>query len=236
LAVAALGAHEVLGVLMPSPYSSPGSIEDSLLLANNLGIKTITLPIAALMSTYGETLAEPFQGYGEDVTEENLQARIRGNLLMALSNKYYALLLTTGNKSELAVGYCTLYGDMCGGLAVLADLPKTQVYALATWVNRNQEVIPRAILTKPPSAELKPGQKDQDSLPPYGLLDEILRLHLEEQQDSAALIARGFPAAVVERVLKLVRNAEFKRRQLAPGLKVTDRAFGTGWRMPIARG
>jgi len=231
IACAALGAEQVLGVLMPSPYSSAGSIADSLTLAQNLGIKTLTIPIAPAMTTFEQMLTPAFAGYAPDVTEENVQARIRGNLLMALSNKYGALLLTTGNKSELAVGYCTLYGDLCGGLAVIADLPKTQVYALAQQI----PAIPRAILTKAPSAELRPDQTDQDSLPPYPLLDAILAQHLEHQASAAELVAQGFPAAVVAQVLRLVQRAEFKRRQIPPGLKVTDRAFGTGWRMPIAR-
>jgi NAD+ synthase/NAD+ synthase (glutamine-hydrolysing) len=169
------------------------------------------------------------------VTEENIQARIRGNLLMALSNKYRALLLTTGNKSELSVGYCTLYGDMSGGLAVIADLPKTTVYAVSRWRNRISPVIPEAVLTKAPSAELKPNQTDQDTLPPYEALDEILKLHIEENQGADAIVRRGFDEPTVLRVLDMVRKAEFKRKQGAPGLKVTSRAFGTGWRMPIAR-
>ncbi len=236
IACAALGAEQVLGVLMPSPYSSLGSIEDSIQLAKNLGIKTITLPIEPLMKGYDKTLAEAFIDYPQDITEENIQSRIRGNLMMALSNKYGALLLTTGNKSELSVGYCTLYGDMCGGLAVIADLPKTQVYSLSAWLNRQTPVIPEIIITKPPSAELRPDQKDQDSLPPYDLLDAILERHIEGFQDAQELIEAGYAADVVQRVLGLVRIAEFKRRQIPPGLKVTDRAFGTGWRMPIARG
>jgi NAD+ synthase/NAD+ synthase (glutamine-hydrolysing) len=235
VAVEALGAASVLGVLMPSPYSSPGSVDDSLALARNLGIRTLELPIAGIMEAVQETLQEAFTGYAPDVTEENIQARIRGNLLMALSNKYQALLLTTGNKSELSVGYCTLYGDMSGGLAVIADLPKTTVYAVSRWRNRISPVIPEAVLTKAPSAELKPDQTDQDTLPPYDVLDEILKLHIEENQGADAILRRGFDEATVLRVLDMVRKAEFKRKQGAPGLKVTSRAFGTGWRMPIAR-
>ncbi|MGE4056469.1 MAG: NAD(+) synthase, partial [Vicinamibacterales bacterium] len=199
-------------------------------------IETMTLPIDGLMSSMTSTLAEAFSGFPEDLTEENIQARIRGNLLMALSNKRGALLLTTGNKSELAVGYCTLYGDMSGGLAVIADVPKTMVYRVARWLNdtRGTEVIPEASLTKTPSAELRPNQTDQDSLPPYEVLDEILRRHIERQETASTIIAAGFDPPTVERVLRLVRGAEFKRKQAAPGLKVTDRAFGTGWRMPIA--
>jgi NAD+ synthetase len=170
------------------------------------------------------------------VTEENIQARIRGNLLMALSNKFGSLLLTTGNKSELAVGYCTLYGDMSGGLAVIADVPKTMVYRVARWVNRRRPVIPVSTLTKAPSAELRPNQTDQDSLPPYDVLDAILERHIERNQSVEDIVEGGFDEALVRRVMRLVRIAEFKRRQAAPGLKVTDRAFGSGWRMPIARG
>jgi NAD+ synthase/NAD+ synthase (glutamine-hydrolysing) len=170
------------------------------------------------------------------VTEENIQSRIRGNLLMALSNKYGSLLLTTGNKSEMSVGYCTLYGDMNGGLAVIADLPKMMVYRVSRWRNRRRADIPEAILTKAPSAELRPDQTDQDSLPPYELLDQILELHVEQSQAAEEIIARGFDEATVRKVLRLVRTAEFKRKQAAPVLKVTSRAFGTGWRMPIVRG
>jgi NAD+ synthase/NAD+ synthase (glutamine-hydrolysing) len=236
IAVEALGASHVLGVLMPSPYSSPGSIADASELAGNLGIATLTLPIEEAMNAMNATLADAFAGLPPDVTEENIQARIRGNLLMALSNKRGALLLTTGNKSELAVGYCTLYGDMSGGLAVIADVPKTMVYRVARWLNasRGKSVVPEASLTKAPSAELKPNQTDQDTLPPYDVLDEILLRHIERQETASAIVAAGFDRATVERVLRMVRAAEFKRKQAAPGLKVTDRAFGTGWRMPIA--
>jgi NAD+ synthase/NAD+ synthase (glutamine-hydrolysing) len=236
IASQALGPANVLGVLMPSVYSSRGSVDDSLELAGNLGIRTMTLPITGIMQTYDAVLAEPFCGLPRDVTEENIQSRIRGNLLMALSNKFGSLLLTTGNKSELAVGYCTLYGDMDGGLAVIADLPKMMVYRVARWRNQRQHDIPDNILTKPPSAELRPDQTDQDSLPPYELLDQILELHVEQSQSAEEIVATGFAEADVERVLRLVRNAEFKRKQAAPVLKVTSRAFGTGWRMPIARG
>jgi len=236
IAAEALGTGSVLGVLMPSPYSSRGSVDDSLRVAANLGIDTLTLPIGDAMRVMEGTLADAFAGRPRDVTEENIQARIRGNLLMALSNKRGALLLTTGNKSELAVGYCTLYGDMSGGLGVIADVPKTMVYRVAQWLNdrSGRDVIPREVMTKAPSAELRPNQTDQDSLPPYDVLDEILRRHIEGHQPAAAITAAGFDAATVERVLTLVRRAEFKRKQAAPGLKVTDRAFGTGWRMPIA--
>jgi NAD+ synthase (glutamine-hydrolysing) len=236
IAAEALGPQCVLGVMMPSPYSSRGSIDDSQQLAANLGIQTLMLPIEQVMIAMESTLSEAFANTSRGVTEENIQARIRGNLLMALSNKRGALLLTTGNKSELAVGYCTLYGDMSGGLAVIADVPKTMVYRVAHWLNDRKEchLIPEPILTKAPSAELRPNQTDQDSLPPYDLLDEILQRHIEHHQPAEDIIAAGFDAETVQRVLRLVRAAEFKRKQSAPGLKVTDRAFGTGWRMPIA--
>lgn len=236
IAVKALGAARVLGVLMPSPFSSAGSVDDARELAMRLGIETVTLPIHDIMRAYDATLACAFTGLPQDVTEENIQARIRGNLLMALSNKFGALLLTTGNKSELAVGYCTLYGDMSGGLAVIADVPKTMVYRIAKWVNVAANWIPASTLTKAPSAELRPNQTDQDSLPPYDVLDAILERHIERHESTDAIVADGFDRAIVERVLRLVRVAEFKRKQAAPGLKVTDRAFGSGWRMPIARG
>lgn len=235
LAAAAMGPENVLGVLMPSEYSSAGSIEDSLDLASRLGIHTVTLPISEIMGTYQHILCDAFKGFPPDVTEENIQSRIRGNLLMALSNKYGSLLLTTGNKSEIAVGYCTLYGDMNGGLAVIADLPKTMVYRVARWRNQTRPEIPEAILTKAPSAELRPDQTDQDTLPPYDALDQILELHVEQSKSAEEIITRGFDEATVRRVLRMVRMAEFKRKQAAPVLKVTSRAFGTGWRMPIVR-
>jgi NAD+ synthase (glutamine-hydrolysing) len=236
IASEALGPKNVRGVLMPSCYSSQGSVDDSLALARNLGIETLTLPISGIMEGYDAALREAFANRERDVTEENIQSRIRGNLLMALSNKFSSLLLTTGNKSELAVGYCTLYGDMNGGLAVIADLPKTMVYRVARWHNQRRPEIPEAVFTKAPSAELRPDQTDQDSLPPYDLLDQILELHVEQSKSAEEIIARGFDEATVRRVLRLVRYAEFKRKQAAPVLKVTSRAFGTGWRMPIARG
>jgi NAD+ synthase/NAD+ synthase (glutamine-hydrolysing) len=236
IAAEALGRARVLGVLMPSPFSSQGSIDDSVALARNLGIDSMTLAIDDAMAVMERTLARPFTGLRSDVTEENIQARIRGNLLMALSNKFGALLLTTGNKSELSVGYCTLYGDMSGGLGVIADVPKTMVYRVARWRNEShgRAVIPDAVLTKAPSAELRPNQTDQDSLPAYDVLDAILQLHVERHQPADEIIGAGYDPVTVHRVLKLVRSAEFKRKQAAPGLKVTDRAFGTGWRMPIA--
>jgi NAD+ synthase (glutamine-hydrolysing) len=235
IAADALGPERVLGVLMPSPYSSPGSLADAYQLAQNLGIPTLKLPIQPIMDSYRDLLAEPFAGLSPDITEENLQSRIRGTLLMALSNKFRRLLLTTGNKSELAVGYCTIYGDMSGGLAVISDVPKTWVYRLAHWINRQQERIPLSTLTKPPSAELRPDQQDSDSLPPYDLLDSILQRHIEQHQSGPELVAQGFDPETVRRVLRLVQLAEFKRHQAAPGLRITDRAFGTGWRMPIAK-
>jgi len=236
IAADAVGAERVLGVLMPSPFSSRGSVDDALELAKQLGIKTQTLPIESAMNAMEGTLEQAFHGLERDVTEENIQARIRGNLLMALSNKRGALLLTTGNKSELAVGYCTLYGDMSGGLAVIADVPKTMVYRVSNWLNatRGRAIIPQNTLTKPRSAELRPNQTDQDSLPPYDVLDAILERHVEHHQAADEIVAAGFDPQTVRRVLTLVRRAEFKRKQAAPGLKVTDRAFGTGWRMPIA--
>lgn len=235
IAVETIGKDNVIGVIMPSPYSTKGSIDDSLELAKNLGIRTIIIPINEIMNSFHETLKESFTGYSEDVTEENIQSRIRGNLLMALSNKYGALLLTTGNKSELAVGYCTIYGDMSGGLAVISDVPKTMVYRLANWVNGAKgNVIPQSIIDKAPSAELRPNQTDRDSLPPYEILDEILYRHIELHKSLDEIIKEGFEPETVRKVLSLVEKAEFKRKQAAPGIKITDRAFGTGWRMPIA--
>jgi NAD+ synthase/NAD+ synthase (glutamine-hydrolysing) len=237
IAVDSLGADRVLGVLMPSPYSSTGSLADAHALAANLGIETMTLPIEPLMRTFDGVLRAGLGADPPGVAAENIQARIRGNLLMALSNTRGALLLTTGNKSELSVGYCTLYGDMSGGLAVIADVPKTMVYRVARWRNgaaAGRPPIPEASMTKVPSAELRPDQTDQDSLPPYDVLDDILQRHVERHQPAEEIVAAGFDAGTVSRVLRLVQLAEFKRKQAAPGLKVTDRAFGTGWRMPIA--
>nr|WP_290222062.1 NAD+ synthase [Trichocoleus desertorum] len=251
IAAEALGPENVLGVLMPSPHSSDHSITDALDLANNLGIKTHTLPIGNLMQDYDQVLTDLFTGTAPGIAEENIQSRIRGNLLMAIANKFGHLLLSTGNKSEMAVGYCTLYGDMNGGLAAIADVPKTCVYALCEWLNSpcgshqfsnlkskiqnpQAEVVPTHVLTKPPSAELKPGQVDQDSLPPYDILDDILDRFIHEHQPPDAIVASGHDAAVVDRVVKMVTRSEFKRRQAPPGIKITDRAFGTGWRMPIA--
>jgi NAD+ synthase/NAD+ synthase (glutamine-hydrolysing) len=223
---------------MPSPYSSGGSITDAKALGDRLGIRTTVLPIGGIMASFDATLAGEFSRLARDVTEENLQARIRGTLLMALSNKFGSLLLSTGNKSEIAVGYCTLYGDMNGALAPLADVPKTMVYRIARWLNGRGSgpVIPEPVLLKAPSAELRPGQTDQDTLPPYDLLDEILRHHVEGHESPAEIVRRGYDPGVVYRVARMVKDAEFKRRQAPPGIKVTDRAFGTGWRMPIAAG
>lgn len=235
IAAEALGADQVTGLLLPSPYSSLGSVEDSLALAQAYGIKTVTLPIGPMMEAMDLALAPSFKGLPSDVTEENLQARIRGNLLMAFSNKFGSLLLTTGNKSELSVGYCTLYGDMSGGLAVISDLYKTEVYRLCHWLNRTQGgKIPEAILTKAPSAELRPGQTDQDSLPDYDTLDAVLYHLIEERKSAAETAAKGFDLALVERINQLLSRAEFKRQQAAPGIKVSTQAFGGGWRMPIA--
>jgi NAD+ synthetase len=236
IAVDAIGPDNVIGVLMPSPYSSQGSLDDAHALAAALNMKTYTLPISPMMSAYDQALSSVFTGKEKDITEENIQARIRGNLLMAMSNKLGALLLTTGNKSELSVGYCTIYGDMCGGLAVISDVYKTQVYRLANWINehRGREIIPVSTITKPPSAELRPDQCDQDSLPPYDVLDDILYRHIELLQSADQIVQAGHQREIVEKVLKLFVRSEFKRRQAAPGLKVSTRAYGTGWKMPIA--
>jgi NAD+ synthase (glutamine-hydrolysing) len=240
IASEALGKENVFGVLMPSPYSSDHSVKDALKLAENLGIKTQILAIGELMEGYDKTLEPLFAGTEFGLAEENIQSRIRGNLLMAIANKFGYLLLSTGNKSEMAVGYCTLYGDMNGGLAAIADVPKTRVYSLCQWLNQNSlnntksEIIPNNILIKPPSAELKPGQIDQDSLPAYEILDDILERLIHKHQSINEIVAAGHDLNIVNKVVKLVARAEFKRRQAPPGLKITDRAFGTGWRMPIA--
>ena len=233
LAARALGAEDVLGVTMPSMYSSEGSVTDSERLAANLGIRIEQVAIAPIYEAYVEQI-RPLIPPPPGTTEENIQARIRGNILMAISNEHGHLVLSTGNKSELAVGYCTLYGDMSGGLAVIADVPKQMVYELAEYVNREGEVIPRASIEKPPSAELRPNQTDQDTLPPYEVLDPILELYVEEGLSSAEIIARGLDADTVRWVVRAVNRNEYKRRQAAPALKVTTKAFGTGRRMPIA--
>jgi NAD+ synthase (glutamine-hydrolysing) len=235
IAAEALGAENVLGVMMPSPYSSEHSISDALDLVNNLGIRSQKLEIQAAMKAYDQLLEPMFAGTEFGIAEENIQSRIRGNLLMAIANKFGYLLLSTGNKSEMAVGYCTLYGDMNGGLAVIADVPKTRVFELCRWLNRKREIIPSNIITKSPSAELKPEQKDSDSLPPYEILDDILERLICQHQSSAEIVQGGHDPAIVSKVRGLVIRAEFKRRQAPPGIKITDRAFGTGWRMPIAK-
>ena len=234
LAVKALGQENVLGITMPSPYSSTGSIEDSRQLARNLGIEFRVIPISGIYQAYLDTLKEHFAGRPPNEAEENIQARIRGNILMAMSNKFGYLVLSTGNKSELAVGYCTLYGDMSGGLAVISDVPKTMIYELARYINREIEVIPCASITKPPSAELKPNQVDQDTLPPYPVLDQILHHYVEEGHSVQEIVARGFDPDIVKWVARAVDRNEYKRKQAAPGLKVTTKAFGVGRRMPIA--
>ncbi len=234
IAAEALGPEHVTGITMPSMYSSQGSVDDSTTLAHNLGIKLYAVPIIDLYNQYRNALKPLFTGLPEDVTEENIQARIRGNLLMSVSNKTGSLLLTTGNKSELATGYCTLYGDMCGGLAVISDLPKTLVYRIARHINRDREIIPASTIEKAPSAELRPNQKDEDSLPPYEILDGILELYIERKMSSDELIEKGFDPATVSFVLTLVNRNEYKRIQAAPGLKVTSKAFGIGRRVPIA--
>ena len=235
IAADALGAENVLGVLMPSPYSSGHSVSDAMDLVDSLGINSQKIEIKEAMTAYDRILDPMFAGTEFGIAEENIQSRIRGNLLMAIANKFGYLLLSTGNKSEMAVGYCTLYGDMNGGLAVIADVPKTRVFELCRWLNRSKEVIPTNIITKPPSAELKPDQKDSDSLPDYEVLDDILDRLICQHQSSAEIIEAGHNSEVVSKVLKLVTRAEFKRRQAPPGIKITDRAFGTGWRMPIAK-
>ena len=232
IAAAALGGANVLGVALPSPYSSNDSLEDARLLAENLGCRFQVIPITPLFSAFQETLHPLFAGRDEDLTEQNLQARIRGILLMALSNKFGHLLLSTGNKSEMAVGYCTLYGDMSGGLAVISDVPKQMVYELARYVNRDQERIPERSLSKAPTAELKANQCDQDDLPPYAILDQILELHLEQGAGREALVAAGFDELVVRDVLRRIRLNEYKRKQAPMGLRVTSKAFGYGRRYP----
>ena len=237
LAVQALGAANVKGVAMPSAFSSYHSVEDALQLAANLKMECLKIPISGSCDAFKEQMSGAFSGKPEDITEENMQARLRGLTLMSLSNKFGHLLLTTGNKSELAVGYCTLYGDMCGGLAVISDLPKTTVYKLAEFLNEDarRELIPRRTITKPPSAELRPDQTDQDTLPPYEVLDEILRLYVEENLGAGEMVRRGFDEETVRWVLRRVDLNEYKREQAAPGLKVTGRAFGIGRRMPLAQ-
>ena len=235
IAARALGPRNVLGVALPSPYTSQASIDDARALAANLGIDFTTIPISGIFEQYLATLAPHFDNAAPDVTEQNIQARIRGNLLMALANKSGRLLLSTGNKSELAVGYCTLYGDMSGGLAVISDVPKTMVYTLCRFLNREEEIIPAAVMEKPPSAELAPDQKDEDDLPPYAVLDPILAGYLEENLDAAGIAARGFDPRVVRDVIGRVNRNEHKRKQAPIGIKVTSKAFGYGRRYPICQ-
>jgi NAD+ synthase (glutamine-hydrolysing) len=234
LAHRAVGPENVLGVIMPSLYSSPGSIVDSEKLARNLGVMTVTIPITPIYQAYLTALEEHFPVSDLDVSLENIQARVRGNILMAFSNKYGYLVLSTGNKSELAVGYCTLYGDMSGGLAVISDVPKTMIFELARYINRQGDLIPEEILTKAPSAELRPDQKDQDTLPPYEILDQILEYYINDGLAFQEIVLQGFDPEVVRWIIRAVDRNEYKRRQAAPGLKVTSKAFGSGRRMPIA--
>lgn len=235
IATEALGAENVIGIAMPSPYSSQGSIDDAMDLAKNLGIRFEQIPIGGIFGEFRQALSCVFAGLPEDVTEENIQARIRGTLLMALSNKFGALVLSTGNKSELGVGYCTLYGDMAGGLAVISDVPKTMVYRISSYVNSQRRVIPQSTMTKPPSAELRPDQLDSDSLPPYEVLDQILEDYVEDLRSAEQIAeSRGFDIALVRRVVKMIERAEYKRQQAAPGIKITEKAFGVGRRFPIA--
>ena len=238
IASAAIGRENMLGVLMPSPYSSQGSLEDAEALAKNLGIEYRVIPISPGMQTFDTMLAPLFEGRPHDLTEENIQARLRGVILMSISNKFGNLVLTTGNKSELAVGYCTMYGDMCGGLAVISDVRKTMVYDLAHCINRveGKEIIPANSIEKPPSAELRPGQTDQDTLPPYAVLDAILEAYVEHGESAEKIVKRGFDPAVVMDVINRIDRNEYKRYQAAPGLKITTRSFGFEWRMPIAQG
>lgn len=236
IAVDALGSENVLGVSMPGPFSSAGSKTDAQTLAKNLGMRFVTLPITEVFEAYKAALAPAFGDRPADVTEENIQARIRGNYLMALSNKFGSMVLSTGNKSENAVGYCTLYGDMAGGLAVISDVPKLMVYELARWINREREVIPRSTLEKPPSAELRPNQKDEDSLPPYEVLDRVLKAYIEDLRSPQEIADHyGFDLKLVQDIALRVDHNEYKRKQAAPGLKITSRAFGFGRPFPIAQ-
>jgi NAD+ synthase (glutamine-hydrolysing) len=234
IAQKALGSKNVLGISMPTRYSSKGSVSDSEQLANNLNIAFKTIPIHDVLQTYETIFEQEFQGRDKDTTEENIQARIRGNILMAFSNKEGRLLLTTGNKTEIALGYCTIYGDMCGALAVISDLPKTMIYKLARFINANSELIPTNIITKPPSAELRPDQKDQDTLPPYDILDAILEHYLVQHLSREDITGKGFDPEITKWVIQTVNHNEYKRRQMPPGLKLTSKAFGTGRRFPIA--
>src|SRR5215469_6995650 len=236
ISVDALGKENVLGVSMPGPYSSEGSKTDAQCLAHNLGIQFLSIPITQVFDAYSQALKPAFANKPVDATEENIQARIRGNYLMALSNKFGSMVLSTGNKSEFAVGYCTLYGDMAGGLAVISDVPKLMVYELAEYINRERELIPRSTIEKPPSAELRPNQKDSDSLPPYEVLDRILKAYIEEVKTPAEIAEEfGFDLQLVRNIAQMVDRNEYKRKQAAPGLKITSRAFGFGRPFPIAQ-
>jgi len=235
LAADALGAENVLGVSMPARYSSEGSLNDAAALAKNLGIRCEIFPIEPVFQSVEKQLEKAFANFKPNEAEENVQSRLRGVTLMALSNKFGALVLTTGNKSEMAVGYCTLYGDMNGALAPLADVLKTDAYKIARWVNREKIVIPENSILKPPSAELRPNQTDQDSLPPYETLDAILDLYVVKNLGKEEIILKGFDAAIVNDVLNKINFSEYKRRQAAPGLKISPRAFGMGRRIPIAQ-
>jgi len=235
IASEALGRENVIGVMMPSPYSSEGSLRDAKELAERLGIQYQVIPITSIFQGYINSLEEIFKGWEPDVTEENIQARIRGNLLMAISNKFGCLVLTTGNKSEMAVGYATLYGDMAGGLGVISDVPKTLVYQLAQYVNREKEIIPKEVIEKAPSAELRPNQRDEDSLPPYAILDGILKGYVEDNLDPRELVSLGYDPELVKEIIRRVDVNEYKRRQAVPGLRVRSKAFGMGRRLPIAQ-
>jgi NAD+ synthase (glutamine-hydrolysing) len=235
IAVEALGKERVTGIAMPSQFSSQHSIDDARVLAENLGIAFHIVPIQDIYAPYEKAVDKLFGDHKFDTTNENIQARIRGNILMAWSNRTGAMVVSTGNKSEMAVGYCTLYGDMAGGLALLGDVYKTMIYKVAHWLNRERAVIPESTMTKPPSAELRPNQTDQDTLPPYDVLDEILKLYIEEWKEVGEIVAAGFDGALVERILRLVDTNEFKRRQAAPTIRVSSKAFGSGRQMPIAQ-
>ncbi len=233
VAVDALGADRVRTIMMPSPYTAEISLADAAEMARRVGVRYDVVPISGCFDAFLATLAGEFRGLAQDTTEENIQARVRGTLLMALSNKYGSIVLTTGNKSEMAVGYCTLYGDMAGGFAVIKDIAKTMVYRLVRWRNARGEVVPERIITRPPSAELKPDQTDQDSLPPYDVLDAIMQMYMEEDRSVEEIAAAGHPRAAIDRVVSLIRLSEYKRRQAPIGIRVTQRAFGRDWRYPI---
>jgi NAD+ synthase (glutamine-hydrolysing) len=233
IAVDALGADRVRTVMMPSPYTAGISLADAREMARRVGVRYDVIPISGCFDAFLATLADEFRGLPTDTTEENIQARIRGTLLMALSNKYGSIVLTTGNKSEMAVGYCTLYGDMAGGFAVIKDIAKTMVYRLVRWRNAQGDIVPERIIARPPSAELKPDQTDQDSLPPYEVLDAIMKMYMEDDRSVDEIAAAGHPREAIERVVRLIRISEYKRRQAPVGIRVTHRAFGRDWRYPI---